>query len=70
MALRNEKVQDKKHLTENRKEKLFQMILHFQTYLLVRSNVPHFSIKKESVIMAEMTNFWWKNMAIFHEVKK
>ena len=56
MALRNEKVQDKKRyfyqniLQKTGRENSFQMILHFQTYLLLRSNVPHFSTKKESVI--------------------
>ena len=41
-----------------------------QSYLLAMSNVPHFSIKKEYVIMLKMINFWKKNLAIFHGVKK
>ena len=41
-----------------------------QTYLLARSNIPHFSTKQESVIILKMTNFWWNNLAIFHDVKK
>ena len=43
---------------------------YLQRYLLARSNVPHFSTKKESGIILKMTNFWRKNVAIFHEVKK
>ena len=41
-----------------------------QTYLLARSNVLHFSTKKESVIIMTMTNFWRKNLAVFHDDKK
>ena len=41
-----------------------------ETYLLARSNVPHFSAKKESAIILKMRNFWRKNLAIFHNVKK
>ena len=40
-----------------------------QSYLLTTSNVPHFATKKESMIMFQMTNFWRKNLDIFHEVK-
>ena len=36
----------------------------------VHSNVPHFSIKNESVIILKGTNFWRENLAIFHDVKK
>ena len=39
-----------------------------QTYLLTSSNAPHFSTKKESVMILKMTNFWWKN--IFHDARK
>ena len=41
-----------------------------QTYLLACSDVPHFSTKEESVMILKMTNFWWKNMGIFHNVRK
>ena len=41
-----------------------------QTYLFARSNAARFSSKKESVIILKMTNFWRKNLAIFHDVKK
>ena len=64
MASRNEKVQDKKyliflskHFAENGKEKLFPKDSSFLDEPLCRSNVPHFSIKKESVIILKMTNF-------------
>ena len=33
-------------------------------------HVPHFSTKKESVIILKMTNFWRINLAIFHDIKK
>ena len=41
-----------------------------QTYLLTSSNVPHFSTKKESVVILKMTNFWRKNLAILRNAKK
>ena len=41
-----------------------------QVYLLAPTDVPHFSTKKGSVIILKMTNFWRKNLAIFHKVKK
>ena len=41
-----------------------------QTYLLACSNVPHFCTKKKSVMILKMTNFWWKNMTNFHDVRK
>ena len=41
-----------------------------QTYFLACSNVPHFCTKKESVMVLKMTNFWWKNMTIFHDIRK
>ena len=40
-----------------------------QTYLIARSTVSHFSTKEESVIILKITNFWRKNMEIFHDVK-
>ena len=40
-----------------------------QSYLAATFNVPHFATKKESMIMFQMTNFWRKNLDIFHEVK-
>ena len=40
----------------------------FETYLLARSNVSHFSTKKESVIILKMTTFWRKNIPIFHNL--
>ena len=40
-----------------------------QSYLGATFNVPHFATKKESMIMFQMTNFWRKNLDIFHEVK-
>ena len=33
-------------------------------------NVPHFSTKKEYVIILKMNNFLRKNLAMFHNVKK
>ena len=41
-----------------------------QTYLLARSNVPHFSTKEDSVIILKMTDFWRKNLTIINNVKK
>ena len=41
-----------------------------QTCLLARCNAPRCFAKKESVIILKMTNFWRKNLAIFHDVKK
>ena len=41
-----------------------------QVYLLAPTDGPHFSTKKGSVIILKMTNFWRKNLAIFHKVKK
>ena len=41
-----------------------------QSYLPVTSNVPHFSIKKESGIIMKMTDFWRKHFATFNDVKK
>ena len=42
----------------------------YRRYLLARSNVPYFPVKKESMIMLKMTNLWSKKLAIFHNVKK
>ena len=47
-----------------------QMIPHFKRYVLVRSNVPCFFTKRESVTILKMTNFWRENMTFFHDVKK
>ena len=50
-----------------------------QTYLLAGSNIPSLSTKEESVNILKTRgkwgkmkewNFWEKNMAIFHDVKK
>ena len=41
-----------------------------QAYVRARSNAPHFSTKKESVIILETTNICKKNLAIFHDVEK
>ena len=37
---------------------------------LACSNVPHFSTKKESVIVLKMTNVRKKNVVIFNDAKK
>ena len=49
---------------------LSKFIKFLETYLLARSIVLHFSAKKESVNILEMTNFWRNNLAIFHKLKK
>ena len=41
-----------------------------QTYQLSRTNIPHFTTKKEPVIILKMTNIWRENLAIFYNVKK
>ena len=73
------------HFAENEKEKRLpkklkkmqnkyypdnQNLLSFCRRTSLQFNVPHFSTKKESVMILKMTNFWWKNMAIFHDVRK
>ena len=39
-------------------------------YLFAPSNVLHFSTKEGSVIILKMTNFSWKYLPNFHNVKK